>query len=79
MRRPPTKALGRVSQAFVPKKPHQWEAIESVKPEVYHRCVVCFKEKPGEYNNYNECPGYPDLFLHFKEDIQLIMKEGKAR
>lgn len=77
MKTPPTRAKGRVPYSLVPKRPHQWEAIESVKPEVIHICVYCFKQKPGEYNNYNECPGKPDLFLHFKEDIQLIMKDGK--
>lgn len=61
---------------MLPKRAHQWEAIESVKPEIIHQCVVCFKQKLGGYNNYNECPGHPDLFLHFKEDIQLIMKDG---
>lgn len=59
----------------LPKKAHQWEVIDSMVPEIYHQCVICFKEKPGAFNNYNECPGYPDLFLHFKEDIQLIIKE----
>lgn len=78
-RPPPKRALGRVPASLLPKRAHQWGAIESTKPEIYHQCVVCFKEKPGEYNNYNECPGSPDLFLHFKEDPRLIMKEGKER
>lgn len=77
MRKPPTRAKGRVPQYMLPKKPHQWQAIESMHPQIYHQCVVCLKEKPGEFNNYNECPGHPDLFLHFKEDPTLIMKEGK--
>lgn len=79
MKQPPPKRQGikRVTAIQLPKKPHQWEAIESVKPEIYHRCVVCMKQKPGEYQNYNECPGYIDLFLHFKEDQTLIIKEYK--
>lgn len=79
MKKPLPKRTGpkRIQQTHLPKKPHQWEAIESIKPEIIHQCVVCFKQKPGEYNNYNECPDYPDLFLHFKEDAQLIIKEYK--
>lgn len=79
VRAPPKRALGRVPANLLPKRAHQWGMIDSVKPEIYHQCVVCFKGKPEGYNNYNECPGYPDLFLHFKEDPYLITKEGKER
>lgn len=60
-----------------PDRSHQWETIDARWPEVYQRCVVCFREKPGAYENYNECPGHPDLFQHFSDDPRLIIKEHK--
>jgi hypothetical protein len=55
-------------------KQHQWELLDPENKAGTQRCVVCYKQKPVELENTNECPGYPDLFLHFKEDATLIRR-----